>query len=439
MAALADAFVAVKPDLQRFGPDLRAGLRRVDTDRVGRDAGRRFGGGFSHAAANSLRAGAIFAGVAIAAKGLTSTVMAASNMNETLNKSNVIFGRNAGAMTSWARTAATSFGLSREQALAAASGFGDMFRQLGFSGDAAAKMSRSTVRLAADIGSFNNLPTADVQERIAAAFRGEYDSLQKVIPNINAARVEQVALATTGKETAKQLTAQEKAAAVLAIVQRDGARATGDFARTQGGLANQMKIARAQLSDMAVTIGTAVLPYVTKFFGFLTSTAIPAAQRLAEVIGKNVGPVFRQVSAAFRSGSAESSRLSQALSPLVQFIRTQVVPAFLAIVEAVRERLRVIAPIVRELVAVVVERFRAMQPEVRSVWNSVKQIIVGVMFIIREVIQAGTRIIQLVWGRWGKEIKALTGSTFTAIFRTITGLMKAIAGIINSRHGCDPG
>jgi hypothetical protein len=117
-------------------------------------------------------------------------ISAASDLNETVNKSSVIFGSNASAVDTWAKGAARSIGLSRGAALEAAAGFGNMYAQLGFSADAAAKMSMKTVQMAADLGSFNNLPTADVAEMIAGAFRGEYDSLQRLIPNISAARVE---------------------------------------------------------------------------------------------------------------------------------------------------------------------------------------------------------------------------------------------------------
>jgi hypothetical protein len=224
----------------------------------------------------------VFDQVARAVKGF---VTSGSDLTETINKSNVIFGTSATGIRKWAANSETAFGLTEQQALSAASSFGDMFTQIGFTQKAAVGMSKTTVQLATDLGSFNNLPTADVQERIAAAFRGEYDSLQKVIPNINAARVEQVALATTGKESAKQLTAQEKAAAVLAIVQKDGARAAGDFARTQGEVANQSKIAKAQLGEVAAKIGTALQPMVKSLFNFLTTTGIPALSRFGDFLG----------------------------------------------------------------------------------------------------------------------------------------------------------
>lgn len=268
------------PSFKNYGTALSRGTAGP-AQRVGADSGRKFSGGFSRSV-KTLAAGV---GALLASRQvgtfLASSVKGASDLNETVNKSSIIFGRNQAGIDKWARSSVTSLGLTRQQAIDAAAGFGDMFTQLGFTGAASAKMSKATIQMSADIGSFNNLPTADVQERIAAAFRGEYDSLQKVIPNINAARVEQVALATTGKESAKQLTAQEKAAATLAIVQKDGARATGDFARTSGGLANQQKILTARWGEAKTRLGGALLPVVTQGVTLLNKHFEPAVDGVA--------------------------------------------------------------------------------------------------------------------------------------------------------------
>lgn len=227
-------------------------------------------------------AGAALGGAAIALTGFAiGAVKKASDLNETINKSNVIFGKNADAIDTWAQGAAKSMGLSRQAALEAASGFGNMFAQLGFTSTKAADMSKSVVQLSADLGSFNNLPTAEVTDMISAAFRGEYDSLQRLIPNISAARVQTEALKETGKKNADQLTAQEKATATLAIIQRDGKDAAGDFARTSDGLANKTKIARARFEDLQATIGTKLLPVV--------STLLDKGLALTDWMEKNPG------------------------------------------------------------------------------------------------------------------------------------------------------
>ncbi|WP_125777196.1 hypothetical protein [Antribacter gilvus] len=218
--------------------------------------------------------GGVVAGIGIGAmvgKFAKDAVGAASDMTETVNKSTVIFGENAAEIQKWSDGAAKNFGLSKSAALSAVSGFGDMFAQLRFTGEQAAKTSTNVVGLAADLGSFHNLDTDDVLDRISAALRGEYDSLQALIPNISAARVEQEALGATGKKSAADLTAAEKASATLAIVQRDGAAAAGDFKETSDGLANSTKIASAQFADMQAKVGTLLLPAMADLVGVAIS------------------------------------------------------------------------------------------------------------------------------------------------------------------------
>lgn len=236
----------------------------------------------------------------------------ASDQEEALNKSNVIFGKNAGAIEKWADGAAKSAGLSKTAALDAAAGFGDMFSQLGFGAGEAANMSTSVVQLAADLGSFNNLDTAEVVDMISASFRGEYDSLQRLIPNINAARVETEALAMTGKKSAKELTAQEKAAATLAIVQKDGARAAGDFARTSDGLANQQKILKAEFDNVKSELGKQLLPVLTSAGKWLIDEGVPAVKNFVESL--------KNLKASFSNGGAEGSKFGKALEDARPFI-----------------------------------------------------------------------------------------------------------------------
>lgn len=257
---LATAYITLIPSMKGAKGAVEGELGKADTTKAGKKAGGKFSAGMKKGFAGL---GAAFAVQKIGGM-VTSTISAASDFNETASKTKVIFGENAGAIDAWASTAATNLGLSKSQALEAAAGFGDMFLQLGFSGSAATDMSKSVVQMSTDLGSFNNLPTEDVADRMSAAFRGEYDSLQALIPNINGTRVEQEALAKTGKKSAKELTAQEKAAAVLAIVQKDGANSANDFAETNDGLANSSKIITAQFADLKVTIGQKLLPIVAK-------------------------------------------------------------------------------------------------------------------------------------------------------------------------------
>lgn len=223
---------------------------------------------------------------------------AASSMQESMSKVSTVFGDAGKDMLEWSKTTAKAMGLSRAESLEAAGSFGNMFDQLGIADAESAKMSKGIVQLAADFGSFNDLPTAAVIDSISSAFRGEYDSLQRVIPTINAAAVQTKALEMTGKANAKALTDQEKALAVNALLYDKAGAALGDFDRTSDSAANKQKMLTAQFKDASAELGLKLIPIGQQLIGWLTTatekfnglspgvqTAILVAGGLLAVVG----------------------------------------------------------------------------------------------------------------------------------------------------------
>lgn len=268
MAEIASAHVSIYP---KFASGFADGVKK-EVGTAGTKGGTAFstgfnkavggksgGGGLGGAAIGGLKAGLIGLAATVSfgaiSAGFQNVTGAASDLSETVNKSKVIFGDQFTAMDAWASGSAKSMGISKQAALEAASGFGNMFTQLGFTGTAAADMSRQVMQMSTDMGSFNNLPTAQVADMISAAFRGEYDSLQRLVPTINAAAVEQEAMAMTGKKNAKQLTQQEKAAATMSLVTKGASVAMGDFANTAEGAANKGKTNAARIDDLKAAFG----------------------------------------------------------------------------------------------------------------------------------------------------------------------------------------
>jgi uncharacterized membrane protein len=216
-------------------------------------------------------AGAIGGAAVIGA--LASATKAASSLNETVSKSDAIFGKSAKSIEKWAEGAADGFGQSKQQALEAAATFGNMFDQLGTGEADTVRMSKRMVELASDFASFHDADITQVLEAQTAAFRGEYDALQKFVPTINAAAVETKALAMTGKENAKELTAQEKAAATYRLMIEGAGKAVGDFDRTSESAANQQRKFQAQMADLQATVGQALLPVLVQVLGVLSDVA----------------------------------------------------------------------------------------------------------------------------------------------------------------------
>lgn len=272
------AYVTILPSVKNFGKDLGR-----DVSRSADEAGEGWAKGFGKKVVATI--GAIGVGAAVG-KFFTSSIAAASDLDETVNKINVVFGDSAEQMRDWASTAATTMGLSTQKALDAAAGFGTMFTQLGFTTDSAKDMSQGMVVLASDLASFHNLQggAAEATDMLSAAFRGEYDSLQRVIPTINAAAVEQKALEQTGKDSAKELTAAEKAAAVYALTLEGAGPAVGDFAATSDGLANTQRSLSAMWDDLKAKVGEAFLGAATTAANFVKDNFIPALEWLQDAV-----------------------------------------------------------------------------------------------------------------------------------------------------------
>jgi hypothetical protein len=214
-------------------------------------------------------------------------VSAASDMNESLSKTRTVFGESSRAIEMWAKNAAKNMGMSQGAALDVAGTFGNMFGQMGIASRDASNMTQMLGILASDLGSFHNADPTEVIESMTAAFRGEYDSVQRYVPTIRAAAVEQEALATTGKKAAKELTDQDKLLATYSLLMKGAGAATGDFARTSDSLANKQRIQAAQWENMKTQIGQGLLPVITKLTSFIMGTLLPGMMKLGNFISDN--------------------------------------------------------------------------------------------------------------------------------------------------------
>ena len=279
------AYVDIKPDITQFGRQLKAEVSR-DIQAAGRQGGKELGDSLRSSVKGALAGvGGVAAGLGI--KNLLSdAIRAASDLNEEASKSQTVFGAAAPVISAWAKNATDSIGLSERAALAAAGTFGNMFSQIGIGSDQVATMSESIVGLATDFASFHNADISDVIDAETAAFRGEYDALQRYVPLINAATVEQRALADTGKRNAAQLTAQERATATYEIIVEGAGDAVGDFARTHDSLANAMRRTQAETENTQASIGQQMIPAMQQWNRILREEVLPAFAGLFSTQGE---------------------------------------------------------------------------------------------------------------------------------------------------------
>jgi multisubunit Na+/H+ antiporter MnhG subunit len=238
--------------------------------------------GFSTEMQNSIRRiGALGKELQTAGRGLSTfvtlplvaagaaAVKFASDYEESVNKVNVAFGPASEGVKEFAKTSLESFGIAEGTALDLAATYGDMATALGLPVENAAAMSKSLVGLAGDLASFKNISIDIANTALTSIFTGETESLKKLGIVMTEANLQAFALSQGINKQVKDMSQAEKVGLRYNYVLSVTKNAQGDFARTGGGAANQMRIFQESLKQIAQQLGAVILPLFTKAITFV--------------------------------------------------------------------------------------------------------------------------------------------------------------------------
>ena len=211
-------------------------------------------------------------------------IKSASDAEETANKYNVVFKGIEKDAISATEAIRKGFGLSNQESQKLVSNTADILTGFGFTKKAALDMSIATQKLAGDLGSFNNLSTADASERLTKALTGETESLKALGIVIRQDTKEYKSLVSAIQQAEGVSLLQAKAMANIQIATEQSGNAIGDFSRSIDSFANQSRIAKSSLEDIKVELGQALLPVANQV---LQGTIIPLMEDLSKVIIEN--------------------------------------------------------------------------------------------------------------------------------------------------------
>lgn len=204
-------------------------------------------------------AGGIYAGTKIigSLKGATD---AASDLNEAVSYSGVVFGSSADEIDRWSDTSAEALGQSKRQATEAATTFATFGKAAGLAGGELVGFSTDLVKLATDLASAKNTSPEDAITAIGSALRGESEPIRAYGVLLDDATLRQEAFALGLTKTTKEaLTPQQKVLAAQAAIFKQTGDAQGDFARTSDSAANSAKSLAASLEDAKANEGQGLL------------------------------------------------------------------------------------------------------------------------------------------------------------------------------------
>ena len=358
------------------------------------------------------------------------SINAASDLNESMSKVGVVFGSASKSVVDWSQNAATSMGMSQQAALEAAGTYGNLAVSMGLPQTQAADMSKSLVGLAADLGSFNNVPVDEALQALQSGLTGETEPLKKFGINLNEAALKAQAMAMGLSDGKAPLSAAAKAQAAYALIMQQSTTAQGDFARTSDGLANSTKTSAAQFEDMKAKIGDVLLPVMTTIVGFISSSLIPAFEAIGSWIADH-----QDIMLALGVGLAAAGVA----------IMVTLVPAFIAWAAAAGAAaiatIAAAAPFVLIGVAVA-----ALAYLIINNWDTIKSALMAAFDAIKTAVNAVWQAIQTAWNAilsassaaWGAVASVVGGiwngikAAATAVWQWVVGKWDAISSGISS-------
>lgn len=213
-----------------------------------------------------------------------SAVDLGSQITEVENVVDVAFGSMSDKAYQFASTAKEQFGLSE---LAAKTYSGTMMAMLKSSGvaqNAASKMSISLAGLAGDIASFYNIDTDTAFQKIRSGISGEIEPLRQLGINLSVANMEAYALSRGITTSYNAMSQAEKVALRYNYLMSVTGDVQGDFARTSGTWANQVRLLTLNFQSLSAVIGQGLIAGI-----------LPAIQALNALMSKlmQAANVFR--------------------------------------------------------------------------------------------------------------------------------------------------
>lgn len=185
-------------------------------------------------------------------------------------------------------TGGKSLGLDPSQLMNYQAMFGQMSSSMGVASETSLKLSNALTMIGADLASVKNMDFSNTWQNMSSGLAGMSRTLDKYGVNIRNVNLQQK-LNELGIEANITKLNQNDKALLRTIILLDSTRyAWGDLADTINQPANQLRLVKANLSNLSRTIGNIFLPIVAKALPYI-NMFVQAIQRLAEWIVKLLG------------------------------------------------------------------------------------------------------------------------------------------------------
>ena len=237
----------------------------------------------------------------------------ASDLEEVQNVVDVSFGSMADEVEAFANAAVRSYGISALTAKRMASTFMAMSNGMGIAQEAGKNMSLQLTALAGDMASFYNVGQDIAQTALTSIFTGETESLKKFGIVLTETNLEAFALSQGIKKSYQAMSQAEKVALRYNYVLNATKNAQGDFARTSGSWANQMRLLKEQWTQFLGILGSGLIKILTpmvKALNQMLASLISIGNAIVKVFG---GKTTNNMSTTIKDSASSAGDLDAGL------------------------------------------------------------------------------------------------------------------------------
>ena len=213
-----------------------------------------------------------------------SAIEYASDLTEVQNVVDTVFGDAKESVNEWAKTTLDSFGLNELSAKQFAGTMGAMLSSSGVADDKIQGMSQSITELAGNMASFYNLDAEEAFNKIRSGISGETEPLKQLGINMSVANLEAYALSQGIEASYSEMDQASQTMLRYSYLMSVTENAQGDFARTQGSYANQLKLLKENWTQFTGELASNALPILSGAISLLNG-AISFISENWDVIG----------------------------------------------------------------------------------------------------------------------------------------------------------
>lgn len=215
----------------------------------------------------------------------------ASDLTEVQNVIDVSYGKYKGVIEEFSKTSVQDYGISELTAKKLAGRFQAMGTAVGFSQEKMSEMSTTLTGLAADMGSFYNVEAEQVAESLQSVFTGTTKPLRAYGLDLTQATLQEWLMTKGIDANIKSMTQAEKVMVRYNYVLEHTRNAQGDFQRTQGTWANQIRMLKQNFQALGGVIGQNFI-YALKPVVSALNTVMLKLIQFAKVVSESLGTIF---------------------------------------------------------------------------------------------------------------------------------------------------